>query len=104
MIVRIIKQHRGSRGNERVETDYSCETLRKIFWDDGVDVILYDIGGDPQKQIKLEMPRDGKQLFIMNAAYDTIDSITWPLNAKGGKRKINDVDVEQEIKTVEGSV
>lgn len=97
-IVRIVKTRHGARGNERIETDYPCSTIRKEFWDDGVDVILYDVDGDPRKRIKLEMPKDGKRVYIMDANHDTKDSISWPLN-----RKAKD-DAEDAKNTTKGAV
>lgn len=79
MIVRIVKVHRKAG---RTETDYSCSTLRKVFWDDGIDIILCDVNGDSRQEIKLEMPRDGRRVYIMNGAGDTTDSVSWPPNAK----------------------
>lgn len=82
MIVRIVKTKKGQRGDGRIETDYPCSTIRKEFWDDGIDLILYDVDGDPRKQVKLEMPRDGKRVYIMDDNHDTKDSISWPLHRK----------------------
>ena len=90
MIVRVVKQRRGVG---RVETDYPCSTIRKVFWDDGIDVILYDVGGDTAKEVKIEMPKDGKRIFVMNDRGDTTDSISWPIGTKDkekGKKSTSD--------------
>jgi len=93
VIVRVVKQHRNIG---RVETDYPCSTMRKVYWDDGIDVVLYDVGGDPAKEIKIEMPRDGKRVFVMNDRGDTTDSISWPIGTKDKDREKDKKNVSEE--------
>lgn len=100
MIVRVVKQHRGIG---RVETDYPCSSICKVYWDDGIDLILYDVGGDPTKEVKVEMPRDGKRIFIMNDSGDTTDSISWPVGARDRGKKDDKKSVKEEDTSAEVS-
>lgn len=97
MIFRMVRTKRGHRGDERIETDYPCSTIRKVFWDNGIDIILYDVGGDPRKEVKLEMPQDGKRGYVMNDDHDTVDSLSWPLHRKE-KDDARDAAKEEEKK------
>jgi len=76
--VRIIKRVKRDGALVSIETDYPCSTIRKVFWDNGIDIIMDDVDGVQGKRIKLEMPRDGKQVYFMNDAGDTTDSLRWP--------------------------
>ena len=61
----------------RKETDYTnVSTIQKTYYDDGVDVVLRNDDGKVIR--KVEMPRDAKEIYIMNGAGDTTDSIHWP--------------------------
>lgn len=69
MIVRVV------RG--RKWTDYTCGHVSRDDYDDGIDLILWELNGEPNKQKTIMLPQHGKKVFFMNDKGDTVDCVTW---------------------------
>jgi hypothetical protein len=70
MIVRVIKG--------RKWIDYTCAQVSQDTYDDGIDIILWELDGKPNQQKTIMLPQHGKKVFFMNDKGDTTHCVTWP--------------------------
>lgn len=57
--------------------DYSCAHVSQDPYDDGIDLILWELDGDPKKQKTIMLPQNTKKVYIMEAGR-TVHCVSWP--------------------------
>lgn len=55
----------------------TCAHVIKTYWDDGIDVELFEVDGVDGKNRLIEMPEDGKLVRVMNDQGVEVDRLEW---------------------------
>lgn len=74
MTVRVIK-------SKKRWIDYTCAHVSQEFYDDGIDIILWEVDGKPNQQKTIMLPENTKKVFFMEGA-KTTHCVTWPPKEK----------------------
>jgi hypothetical protein len=58
---------------------YICSHVKIDYWDDGIDVELFEVEVDGKKVANklIEMPEDGKLVRVMNDQGEEINRLEW---------------------------
>lgn len=56
---------------------FHCAHVIITYWDDGIDVEMFEVDGKDGKNKLVEMPQDGKLVRVMNDQGKEINRLEW---------------------------
>lgn len=56
---------------------YKCAHVIIRYWDDGIDVELFEVQDRRGSKLIIEMPQDGRLVKVMNDNGDLINRLEW---------------------------
>ncbi len=56
---------------------YTCSHVKIDYWDDGIDLLMFELDGIEGKNKTIEMPEDGRVVRLMNDQGKEINRLEW---------------------------
>lgn len=61
----------------RSKKQISCSHVKIDYWDDGIDVELFEVDGKDGKNKLIQLPEDGKLVRVMSDQGSEIRKLEW---------------------------